>query len=53
MSDIIKLHLLKHDGREFFRLMSERKIPIQLNRHDPGAVMAAGDISAIAKVVGG
>jgi hypothetical protein len=53
MSDLIKLHLLKRGGREFFRLMSERKIPGQLNRHDPGTVMAAGEIIAIVKVVGG
>ena len=53
MSDIIKFHLFKNGGREFFRLLSERNTPIQLKRHDPGAVMAAGEIIEIVKVVGG
>jgi Effector Associated Constant Component 1 len=53
MSDIIKLHLFKHGGKAFFRLMSEENIPIQLKRHDPGTVMAAGEVIEIVKVVGG
>ena len=53
MSEIIKLHLYKHGGKEFFRLMSEGNIPIQLKRHNPGTVMASGEIIEIVKVVGG
>jgi len=53
MEEIIKLHLFKHGGKEFFRLMSESNIPIQLKRHDPGTVMAAGELIEIVKVVGG
>ena len=53
MSEIVKLHFFKHGGEEFFRLMKEENIPIQLKRHDPGTIVASGEIIEIVKVVGG
>jgi len=53
MSEIIKVHLFKHGGKEFFRLLGEEKVPIQLKRHEPGTIIASGEIIEIVKVVGG
>lgn len=53
MEETIRIYTFKHGGKELFSLLTEENIPIEMQRMEPGTVIASGEWLDIVTAVGG